>query len=139
MSGGRKMLITFVLAAAAFAYQYVRSPSFRRQCGSVFAEWRGSGRGHTPSPLRGTPPVSVGELKEGGNGRDARSPSQGELKGGGNGRDARSPSRGELKRGGNWDNLDLGVPGKCDQVIEREGYALGYVEAWEQQIGRAHV
>ena len=41
-------------------------------------------------------------------------------------------SGGELKRGGKWDNLDLGVPGKCDQVIEREGYALGYVEAWEQ-------
>ena len=98
MSGGKKVLITFVLAAAAFAYQYVRSPSFRRQCGSVFAEWRGSGRSHTPSPRRGTPPVSGGELKG----------------------------------GGQWDNLDLGVPGKCDQVIEREGYALGYVEAWEQ-------
>ena len=97
MSGGKKVLITFVLAAA-FAYQYVRSPSFRRQCGSVFAEWRGSGHSHTPSPRRGTPPVSGGELK----------------------------------RGGQWDNLDLGVPGKCDQVIEHEGYALGYVEAWEQ-------
>ena len=33
---------------------------------------------------------------------------------------------------GKWDNLELGVPGKCDQVIDREGYALGYVEAWEQ-------
>ena len=33
---------------------------------------------------------------------------------------------------GRWDNLELGVPGKCDQVIDREGYALGYVEAWEQ-------
>ena len=96
MSGGRKVLITVVLAAAAFAYQYVRSPSFRRQCSRVFAEWRGSG--HTPLPRRGTPPVSGGELK----------------------------------RGGKWDNLDLGVPGKCDQVSEREGYALGYVEAWEQ-------
>ena len=90
--------LAFVLAAAAFAYQYVRSPSFRRQCGSVFAEWRGPGHSHTPSPRCGTPPVSGGELK----------------------------------RGGKWDNLDLGVPGKCDQVIEREGYALGYVEAWEQ-------
>ena len=53
MSGGKKLLFTFVLASAAFAYQYVRSPSFRRQCGSVFAEWRN----HTPSPLRGTPPM----------------------------------------------------------------------------------
>ena len=42
MSGGKKLLFTFVLAAVAFAYQYVRSPSFRRQCGSVFAEWRGN-------------------------------------------------------------------------------------------------
>ena len=33
---------------------------------------------------------------------------------------------------GKWDNLELGVPGKCDQVVEREGYALGYVEEWEQ-------
>ena len=98
MSGGKKLLFTFVLAAVAFAYQYVRSPSFRRQCGSVFAEWRGNAPSHTPSPSRGTPPVSGGESK----------------------------------RSGKWDNLDLGVPGKCDQVIEREGYALGYVEAWEQ-------
>ena len=98
MSGGKKLLFTFVLAAAAFVYQYVRSPSFRRQCGSVFAEWRGNAPSHTPSPSRGTSPVSGGVSK----------------------------------RGGKWDNLDLGVPGKCDQVIEREGYALGYVEAWEQ-------
>ena len=33
---------------------------------------------------------------------------------------------------GKWDNLELGVPGKCDQVVEREGYALGYVDEWEQ-------
>ena len=98
MSGGKKLLFTFVLAAVAFVYQYVRSPSFRRQCGSVFAEWRGNAPSHTPSPSRGTSPVSGGVSK----------------------------------RGGKWDNLDLGVPGKCDQVIEREGYALGYVEAWEQ-------
>lgn len=95
MLGGRKFLITLVLLVAAFVYQYVRSPSFRRQCGRVVAEWRG------------------------GNGRDACCPRAGER----NGRDACCPS---------WDNLDLGVPGKCDQVIEREGYALGYVEAWEQ-------
>lgn len=25
-----------------------------------------------------------------------------------------------------WDNLDYGIPGACDQIIEREGYALGY-------------
>ena len=31
-----------------------------------------------------------------------------------------------------FDNLDLGVPGKCDQVVNREGYAIGYVEEWEQ-------
>lgn len=31
-----------------------------------------------------------------------------------------------------FDNLDVGVPGKCDQVVEREGYALGYSEAHEQ-------
>ena len=31
-----------------------------------------------------------------------------------------------------YDNLDYGIPGKCDQVINREGYALGYIEDWEQ-------
>ena len=25
-----------------------------------------------------------------------------------------------------YDNLDYGVPSRCDQIIEREGYALGY-------------
>lgn len=25
-----------------------------------------------------------------------------------------------------WDNLEYGIPGACDQIIEREGYALGY-------------
>ena len=95
MSGGRKLLITFVLAAVAFVYQYVRSPSFRRQCSRVFAEWRGNGGG-----------------------RDGARPSR--------------ISGEELQGGGKWDNLELGVPGKCDQVIEREGYVLGYVEAWEQ-------
>jgi endonuclease G len=30
------------------------------------------------------------------------------------------------------DNLDIGTPGGCDQVIDRPGYALGYVEAYEQ-------
>lgn len=31
-----------------------------------------------------------------------------------------------------FDNLDLGNPGKADQIVDREGYALGYCEAWEQ-------
>ena len=47
MSGGKKMLITFVLAAAAFAYQYVRSPSFRLggepMCKIKRSETKGSG------------------------------------------------------------------------------------------------
>lgn len=30
------------------------------------------------------------------------------------------------------DNLELGVPGNSDQIVDREGYALGYCEAWEQ-------
>lgn len=29
------------------------------------------------------------------------------------------------------DNLELGIPGKCDQIVDRQGYALGYSEAWE--------
>ena len=44
----------------------------------------------------------------------------------------------ELKGGDKWDNLDLGVPGKCDQIVEREGYAFGYVEAWEQSAWVAY-
>lgn len=31
-----------------------------------------------------------------------------------------------------YDNLDYGTPGPCDQVVDREGYALGYCEKWEQ-------
>lgn len=30
------------------------------------------------------------------------------------------------------DNLDYGLPGGADQVVERAGYALGYVNAWRQ-------
>ena len=30
------------------------------------------------------------------------------------------------------DNLKVGTPGGCDQVVDRPGYALGYVEAYEQ-------
>ncbi len=33
-----------------------------------------------------------------------------------------------------FDNLDLGVPGPCDQIVERHGYALGYSEKYEQPI-----
>ena len=31
-----------------------------------------------------------------------------------------------------YDNLTLGVPGPADTIIEREGYALGYIEEHEQ-------
>ena len=31
-----------------------------------------------------------------------------------------------------YDNLTLGVPGPADTIIEREGYALGYIEKHEQ-------
>ena len=64
MSGGKKLLFTFVLAAVAFVYQYVRSPSFRRQCGSVFAEWRGNAPSHTPRRLA-VLPLSLGECRRG--------------------------------------------------------------------------
>lgn len=30
------------------------------------------------------------------------------------------------------DNLDYGVPGDCDRLIDREGYALGYIALWRQ-------
>lgn len=33
-----------------------------------------------------------------------------------------------------FDNLDLGVPGPCDQIVERRGYALGYSEEHEQPL-----
>jgi len=33
-----------------------------------------------------------------------------------------------------FDNLDLGVPGLCDQIVERRGYALGYSERYEQPL-----
>ena len=33
-----------------------------------------------------------------------------------------------------WDNLDLGVPGPCTQIVNREGYALGYSEKHEQPL-----
>lgn len=31
-----------------------------------------------------------------------------------------------------YDNLALGIPGKADTIIDREGYALGYIELHEQ-------
>ena len=31
-----------------------------------------------------------------------------------------------------FDNLSYGVPGKADSIVEREGYALGYIEKHEQ-------
>jgi len=31
-----------------------------------------------------------------------------------------------------FDNLDLGVPGHCDQIVERQGYAFGYSD-WHKQ------
>ena len=31
-----------------------------------------------------------------------------------------------------YDNLKYGVPGPADTIIEREGYALGYIEKHEQ-------
>lgn len=31
-----------------------------------------------------------------------------------------------------YDNLDYGIPGECNQIVNRQGYALGYVEDWEQ-------
>lgn len=30
------------------------------------------------------------------------------------------------------DNLTVGTPGGCDQVVNRVGYALGYAEQYEQ-------
>lgn len=31
-----------------------------------------------------------------------------------------------------YDHLKLGVPGKADTIIDRPGYALGYIEYHEQ-------
>jgi len=36
------------------------------------------------------------------------------------------------------DNLDLGTPGRCDQIVNREGYALGYSERYEQPLWVAY-
>jgi len=37
-----------------------------------------------------------------------------------------------------WDNLDYGIPGPCDQIIEREGYALGYSRQHGQPLWVAY-
>lgn len=31
-----------------------------------------------------------------------------------------------------YDNLDYGIPGACDQIVDRIGYALGFVDEWKQ-------
>ena len=100
----KRNLLVLLLALVAFGYQYARSPSFRRQCGRLMAEWRGGGS------------------------RTAALPSGGKS----SGHAGRVVVSAAAEPGGKWDNLDLGTPGRCDQVLEREGYALGYVEAWEQ-------
>lgn len=33
-----------------------------------------------------------------------------------------------------YDNLELGVPGECDQIVNREGYALGFSRAYKQPL-----
>ena len=94
--GVKRFFFTIMLALVAVGYQYVRSPSFRRQCNRLVSGWRGDAI-RVPLPKRVASPVPGGAAS-----------------------------------GGKSDNLDLGTPGKCDQIVEREGYALGYVEKWEQ-------
>ena len=31
-----------------------------------------------------------------------------------------------------YDNLALGIPGTADQIVDREGYALGFMQKWKQ-------
>ena len=40
----------------------------------------------------------------------------------------------DSKRETVYDNLTLGIPGACDQVVEREGYALGYSRKYKQPL-----
>ena len=42
------------------------------------------------------------------------------------------PSFSYTIRNPQFDNLSYGVPGKADSIVEREGYALGYIEKHEQ-------
>lgn len=37
-----------------------------------------------------------------------------------------------------FDNLELGIPGKCDQIVNREGYALGYSRKFKQPLWVAY-
>lgn len=37
-----------------------------------------------------------------------------------------------------FDNLDLGIPGDCDQVVNREGYALGFSRKYKQPLWVAY-
>lgn len=36
------------------------------------------------------------------------------------------------------DNLELGVPGKCDQIVRRDGYALGFSREYKQALWVAY-
>ena len=33
-----------------------------------------------------------------------------------------------------FDNLDYGIPGKCDVMLERDGYSVGYSTNWKQAV-----
>ncbi len=105
MSYGKRLLLTLLLAVAALVYQYVRSPRFRQQCNRIVAEWRG---GVSKAPEKSAKDCT-GRSKQAGDSSSAA-----------------------LNKAGWSDNLDLGVPGGCNQVVERTGYALGYNEEWEQ-------
>ena len=37
-----------------------------------------------------------------------------------------------------YDNLELGVPGKCDQIVNRVGYALGFSRKYRQPLWVAY-
>lgn len=37
-----------------------------------------------------------------------------------------------------YDNLELGIPGECDQIINREGYALGFSREHKQPLWVAY-
>ena len=37
-----------------------------------------------------------------------------------------------------YDNLELGIPGKCDQIVNREGYALGFSRKYRQPLWVAY-
>ena len=37
-----------------------------------------------------------------------------------------------------YDNLEFGVPGQCDQIVNREGYALGFSRKYKQPLWVAY-